>query len=72
MHCCQLTVWDCDCVCQIWGSEAGVEASPGDLVMKNQRNWGPVNNVIVTLLNPDEEVTHTYWPPRPSLLAQST
>uniref|UniRef100_A0A4W5R7F6 Lamin L3 n=2 Tax=Hucho hucho TaxID=62062 RepID=A0A4W5R7F6_9TELE len=41
----------------IWGSEAGVEASPGDLVMKNQRNWGPVNNVIVTLLNPDEEET---------------
>uniref|UniRef100_A0A8C7JNE5 Lamin L3 n=1 Tax=Oncorhynchus kisutch TaxID=8019 RepID=A0A8C7JNE5_ONCKI len=40
----------------IWGSEAGVEVSPGDLVMKNQRNWGPVNNVIVTLLNPDEEV----------------
>ncbi|CAB1339075.1 unnamed protein product [Coregonus sp. 'balchen'] len=43
----------------IWGSEAGAEASPGDLVMKNQRNWGPVNNVIVTLLNPDEEVTTT-------------
>ncbi|XP_031668350.1 lamin-L(III) isoform X6 [Oncorhynchus kisutch] len=41
----------------IWGSEAGVEVSPGDLVMKNQRNWGPVNNVIVTLLNPDEEET---------------
>ncbi|XP_055756007.1 lamin L3 isoform X1 [Salvelinus fontinalis] len=41
----------------IWGSEAGGEASPGDLVMKNQRNWGPVNNVIVTLLNPDEEET---------------
>ncbi|XP_052367309.1 lamin L3 isoform X5 [Oncorhynchus keta] len=41
----------------IWGSEAGVEASSGDLVMKNQRNWGPVNNVIVTLLNPDEEET---------------
>ncbi|KAK6294235.1 hypothetical protein J4Q44_G00350650 [Coregonus suidteri] len=41
----------------IWGSEAGAEASPGDLVMKNQRNWGPVNNVIVTLLNPDEEET---------------
>ncbi|XP_010875421.1 lamin L3 isoform X1 [Esox lucius] len=40
----------------IWGSESGIEASPGDLVLKNQRNWGLVNNVIVTLLRPDDEV----------------
>ncbi|KAL1007504.1 hypothetical protein UPYG_G00087670 [Umbra pygmaea] len=40
----------------IWSSEAGVEASPGDLVLKNHRNWGLVNNVTISLLSPDDEM----------------
>ncbi|KAJ7994751.1 hypothetical protein DPEC_G00252730 [Dallia pectoralis] len=40
----------------IWGSDSGLEASPDDLVLKDQRNWGLVDNVIVTLLSPDDEV----------------
>ncbi|KAM6980594.1 lamin L3 [Aplochiton taeniatus] len=41
----------------IWAAGAGVDARPpGDLVLQNHRSWGPVNDVRVTLLNPENEV----------------
>ncbi|XP_048886921.1 lamin L3 isoform X3 [Brienomyrus brachyistius] len=40
----------------IWGGGAGVDSNPPtDLVWKTQRNWGPMDDVRIALLNPRSE-----------------
>nr|XP_046243058.1 lamin L3 [Scatophagus argus] len=39
----------------IWSAGAEAEADSGDLILQGNRNWGPITDVRVILLNPDHE-----------------
>ncbi|XP_022598513.1 lamin-L(III)-like isoform X1 [Seriola dumerili] len=39
----------------IWAAGAEVEADSGDLILQGHRSWGPVTDVRVVLLNPNQE-----------------
>lgn len=41
---------------QIWAAAAEAEADPGDLILQSHRSWGPITDVRVSLLNPNQEV----------------
>lgn len=51
---------------QIWGAAAGVSPGPSDLVWKSQKSWGTGDNIGVTLITDDGEVSeiikHFYFP----------
>lgn len=47
---------------QIWAAAAEAEADPGDLILQSHRSWGPITDVIVSLLNPDREVMVPHGP----------
>lgn len=42
---------------QIWGAAAGVSPGPSDLVWKSQKSWGTGDNIGVTLITDDGEVS---------------
>ena len=42
---------------QIWGAAAGVSPGPSDLVWKSQKSWGTGDNICVTLITDDDEVS---------------
>lgn len=42
---------------QIWGAAAGVSPGPSDLVWKSQKSWGTADNIGVTLITDDGEVS---------------
>lgn len=42
---------------QIWGAAAGVRPGPSDLVWKSQKSWGTGDNIGVTLITDEGEVS---------------
>uniref|UniRef100_A0A3Q3R611 Lamin L3 n=1 Tax=Monopterus albus TaxID=43700 RepID=A0A3Q3R611_MONAL len=40
----------------IWAAGAEVEADSGDLILQGHKSWGPVLDVRVVLLNPNQEI----------------
>lgn len=44
-------------VLQVWGAAAGVSPGPSDLVWKSQKSWGTGDNIGVTLITDDGEVS---------------
>uniref|UniRef100_UPI0037E701CE lamin L3 n=1 Tax=Semicossyphus pulcher TaxID=241346 RepID=UPI0037E701CE len=39
----------------IWAEDAGAEADSGDMILQGHKSWGPITDVRVILLNPNQE-----------------